>query len=111
VKPSGHDMIEPRLPLPQVSWLLYAKTRPCPPRAAAAMFNGWVTAHSGKISEGILLVEQGLSAWQRIGIQHFLPRNHCLLAEAYLAGQRYTEALTQVSLAFKAVEKTGVRYK
>jgi predicted ATPase len=74
------------------------------------MFNGWVTAHSGKISEGILLVEQGLSAWQRIGIQHFLPRNHCLLAEAYLAGQRYTEALAQVSLAFKAVEKTGVRY-
>jgi predicted ATPase len=81
-----------------------------PPRAAAAMFNGWVTAHSGKISEGILLVEQGLSAWQRIGIQHFLPRNHCLLAEAYLAGQRYTEALAQVSLAFKAVEKTGVQY-
>ena len=33
------------------------------PRAAAAMFNGWVMAHSGKISEGILLVEQGLSAW------------------------------------------------
>ena len=74
------------------------------------MFNGWVTAHSGKISEGILLVEQGLSAWQRIGIQHLLPRNHCLLAEAYLAGQRYTEALAQVSLAFKAVKKTGVQY-
>ena len=76
------------------------------PRAAAAMFNGWVTAHSGKISEGILLVEQGLSAWQRIGIQHFLPRNHCLLAEAYLAGQRYTEALAQVSLA-SATERTN----
>ena len=81
-----------------------------PPRAAAAMFNGWVMAHSGKISEGILLVEQGLSAWQRIGIQHFLPRNHCLLAEAYLAGQRYTEGLAQVSLALKAAEQTGVQY-
>jgi hypothetical protein len=33
------------------------------PRAAAAMFNGWVMAHSGKISEGILLAEQALSDW------------------------------------------------
>jgi predicted ATPase len=56
-------------------------------RAAAAMFNGWVMVHSGKISEGILLVEQGLSAWQ-----------------AYLAGERYTEGLAQVSLALKAAE-------
>ena len=54
------------------------------PRAAAAMFNGWVMVHSGKISEGILLAEQGLSAWQRIGIRHFLQRNHCPLAETYL---------------------------
>ena len=80
------------------------------PRAAAAMFNGWVMAHSGKISEGILLVEHGLSAWQRIGIRHFLPRNHCLLAETYLAGERYTEGLAQVCLALKAAEQTGVRY-
>ena len=80
------------------------------PRAAAAMFNGWVMAHSGKISEGILLVEQGLSAWQRIGIRHFLQRNHCLLAETYLTGERYTEGLAQVSLALKAAEQTGVRY-
>jgi predicted ATPase len=81
-----------------------------PPRAAAAMFSGWVMAHSGKISEGILLAEQGLSAWQRIGIRTFLPRNHCLLAEAYLAGQRYAEGLAQVSLALTAAEQTGVRY-
>jgi predicted ATPase len=81
-----------------------------PPRAAAAMFSGWVMAHSGKISEGILLAEQGLSAWQRIGIRTFLPRNHCLLAEAYLAGQRYAEGLAQISLALKAAEQTGVRY-
>jgi predicted ATPase len=80
------------------------------PRAAAAMFNGWVMVHSGKISEGILLAEQGLSAWQRIGIRHFLQRNHCLLAETYLAGERYTEGLAQVSLALKAAEQTGVRY-
>jgi class 3 adenylate cyclase/predicted ATPase/DNA polymerase III delta prime subunit len=80
------------------------------PRAAAAMFNGWLMAHSGKISEGIRLVEQGLSAWQRIGIRHFLPRNHGLLAQTYLAGERYTEGLAQVSLALKAAEQTGVRY-
>jgi class 3 adenylate cyclase/predicted ATPase len=80
------------------------------PRAAAAMFNGWVMAHSGKISEGILLAKQGLAAWQRIGIQHFLTRNHCLLAETYLAGERYTEGLAQVSLALKAAEQAGVRY-
>jgi predicted ATPase len=80
------------------------------PRAAAAMFNGWVMAHGGKVSEGILLVEQGLSAWQRIGVRHFLPRNYCLLAETYLAGERYTEGLAQVSLALKAAEQTGVRY-
>jgi hypothetical protein len=55
------------------------------------MFKGWVMAHSEKVSEGILLVEQGLSAWQRIGIRTFLPRNHCLLAEAYLTDERYTE--------------------
>ena len=81
-----------------------------PPRAAAAMFSGWVMAHSGKISEGVLLVEQGLSAWQRIGIRTFLPRNHCLLAEAYMAAERYVEGLAQVSLALKAAEQTGVRY-
>jgi hypothetical protein len=81
-----------------------------PPRSAAEMFNGWVMAHSGKVSEGILLVERGLSAWQRMGIQQFLPRSHCLLAEAYLAGQRYTEGLAQVTLALKAAEQTGVHY-
>jgi predicted ATPase len=52
------------------------------------MFKGWVMAHSEKVSEEILLVEQGLSAWQRIGIRAFLPRNHCLLAEAYLTDER-----------------------
>ena len=61
------------------------------------MFNGWVMAHSGKISEGILLVEQGLSAWQRIGIRHFLQRNHCLLAETYLTGERYTKGSPSLS--------------
>jgi len=80
------------------------------PRAAAAMFNGWVMAHSGQITEGMLLAEQGFSAWQRIGIRHFLQRNHCLLAETYLVGERYTEGLAQVSLALKVAEQTGVRY-
>jgi predicted ATPase len=80
------------------------------PRATAAMFNGWVIAHSGKISEGILLMERGISAWQRIGLRHLLPRNHCLLAEACLAGERYTEGLAQVSLAVNAAEQTGIRY-
>jgi class 3 adenylate cyclase/predicted ATPase/DNA polymerase III delta prime subunit len=81
-----------------------------PPRAAAAMFNGWVLAHSEKMTEGIRLVEQGLSAGQQLGIRTFLPRNHCILAEAYLAGQRYTEALTQVGLALTAAAETGVQY-
>ena len=80
------------------------------PRAAASMFNGWVMAHSGKISEGIPLVEQGLSAWQRMGHRRVLPRSHYLLAETYLAGGRYTEGLAQVSLALEAAEQTGVRY-
>jgi len=74
------------------------------------MFNGWVMAHSGKTTEGIGLVEQGLSAWKRLGIRTFLPRNHCILAEAYLAGQRYTEGLTQAALALTAAAETGVQY-
>jgi predicted ATPase len=74
------------------------------------MLNGRVMVQSGKISEGILLVEQGLSAWQRIGIRHFLPRYHCLLAETYLAGERHAEGLAQVSLALNAAEQTGVQY-
>ena len=38
-KPSGHGVIERRLPIPPASWLLYVKTRPClhhalPPRCS-----------------------------------------------------------------------------
>jgi predicted ATPase len=39
-----------------------------------------------------------------------LPRYHCLLAETYLAGERYNEGLAQVSLALKTAAQTGVRY-
>jgi class 3 adenylate cyclase/predicted ATPase len=79
------------------------------PRAAATMYTGWVMAHSGRVAEGIELVERGLSDWDRLGIRTFLARNRCLLAEAYLAGKRYSEGIAQVALALMAVKETGVQ--
>jgi class 3 adenylate cyclase/predicted ATPase len=77
------------------------------PRAAAMMFMGWAMARRGEVEEGIRLLEQGLSRWQRLGVRTYLSRSHCMLAEAYLLARRYAAGVEHIARAFSVAAETG----
>jgi class 3 adenylate cyclase/predicted ATPase len=77
------------------------------PRATALMFFGWALAHGGDVMEGIHHLEEGLAIWKRLGARTYLARATCLLAEAYLRGQRYADGMRQVDLALATAAEIG----
>ena len=76
-------------------------------RAVALIYQGWAMGQSKDAAEGIRCVEDGLTAWNRIGTRSNLCLSICLLAETYLAGGRHEEALEQANLALATSSELG----
>jgi class 3 adenylate cyclase/tetratricopeptide (TPR) repeat protein len=81
------------------------------PRAAARLLLGWALTQSGEIASGILHLEEGLRVWQQLGARTHLARAFCLMAEGYIAGQRYAESRHQVELALAIATEVGDRWR
>jgi tetratricopeptide (TPR) repeat protein len=76
-------------------------------RATALMFLGWSLGQSGDISDGFRYLEQGLAAWNQLGIGIGLPFWICLLAETHLKARRYAEGIEQVDSALALCSEIG----
>lgn len=78
--------------------------------AKAEIFGGWASALSGRIDEGIALIEQGLATQRCIGTQEDFPAYLEMLAEAYgLAGQ-FSRGLEIIEEAIDITIETSLRY-
>ena len=80
------------------------------PRATGLMFLGWALARTGEVADGVRRLEEGLAVWNRLGARSYLPRGHCLLAEARLLEERYGDGLEQVARALAVAAETGEQW-
>lgn len=77
--------------------------------AAATWAGGWVTARQGRLSEGIMLMREGISAWQGTGSIIWQPRFLVTLAEVYLSAGQVREAMAVLTETEALIEKTKER--
>ncbi|MFN8454075.1 MAG: AAA family ATPase [Anaerolineae bacterium] len=68
---------------------------------------GKVLAEQGQVEEGIVVIRQGLAAWQVQGVEVCLPYMLALLAEVYGQAGRVEAGLNAVTEALAVVEKTA----
>jgi predicted ATPase len=80
------------------------------PRAAALAYLGWALGQAKDVDQGVSLLEQGLAAWERLGIRTNLDFYICLLAETYFKGRRYEEAMEKADLAIATSSEIGDRW-
>jgi predicted ATPase len=68
--------------------------------AEATIYRGWALAETGRVTEGIKQIREGIIAWVKTGGRHFLPYYRALMADAYARGDRSrTERLRQLDKA------------
>ena len=79
-------------------------------RAVALIYQGWAMGQSKDAADGIRCVEDGLTAWNRIGTRSNLCLSICLLAETYFAGGRHEEGIEQANLALAISSELGDRW-
>jgi adenylate cyclase len=78
--------------------------------AWATIMQGWALAEQGRLQEGIIQVQQGLTAFQATGGRLRLPYYLALLAEMYGHSQQVEKGLHLVDEAFTDMQQTGERY-
>jgi predicted ATPase len=78
-------------------------------QAFGTVLQGWALAEGGEIEAGIAVMQQGLAAWQVMGLETVLPESLCLLAGAYRNAGQAEEGLRLVVEALTRVERTGER--
>jgi predicted ATPase len=78
--------------------------------AWGTIVRGWALAEQGQVEEGIAQMQQGLAAFQAMGVELFRPHYLALLAEAYGKGRRPEEGLAVLAEALAVVDTTGMRY-
>lgn len=77
--------------------------------ANGTILQGWALAEQGQVEEGIVQMQQGLTAWRATGAELWRPHYLALLAEACGKGGQAEEGLNVVAEALAFVDKTGER--
>jgi predicted ATPase len=78
--------------------------------AWGASLEGPALAHSGKVTEGITKIEEGLLLCERIKNMVFRPVFFAGLGEAYMLAGRFSEAAQAFENAFSNAERTEERW-
>jgi predicted ATPase len=79
-------------------------------RTAGTIYRGWVKVRSGDVTEGMSLLQRGLSAYRDTGAEVWMPHWLALLAEACEISGEIKEAMSLLDDALQAVERTGERW-
>jgi predicted ATPase len=78
-------------------------------QAFGTVLQGWALAEGGEIEAGIAVMQQGLAAWQAMGLATVLSESLCLLAGAHGKAGQTGEGLRLLADALRVMEKTGER--
>jgi predicted ATPase len=79
-------------------------------RALGTIYRGWVTIKNGDVTEGMLLLRSGSTAFRATGTELWLPYHTALLARACEIAGQIEEAATLFDDALQVVERTGERW-
>jgi len=78
--------------------------------AQATILRGWAQVEQGRVTEGVVLLQQGLSTWKATGAEALLPCYLALLAEAYHKAGNTVAGLGALTSAMEHVNKTEERW-
>jgi predicted ATPase len=79
-------------------------------RAIGMIYQGWVKAEHGDVTEGVALLHAGSSAYRATGAEVWMPHHLTLLARAHEIAGRNEEAMTLLDEALQIVEGPGERW-
>jgi predicted ATPase len=79
-------------------------------RAMGTISHGWVKVKNGDVTEGILLLRSGLTAYRATGAEVWVPYYGALLAAACEIAGQLEEGLAGLDEALQIVERTGERW-
>jgi DNA-binding winged helix-turn-helix (wHTH) protein/predicted ATPase len=79
-------------------------------RAIGTIYQGWVKAKSGDVTEAVSLLHGGSSAYRATGAEVWMPHHLALLAGACEMAGQIDEAVTLLDDALHIVERTGERW-
>ena len=74
------------------------------------VYRGWVKVNDGHVTEGVSLMDRGLTAYRATGAEMWVPYYTALLARAYDIAGQIEEGLALLDDALQLVEKTGERW-
>jgi predicted ATPase len=74
------------------------------------VYRGWVKVNDGDVTEGVSLMDGGLTAYRATGAEMWVPYHTALLARAYDIAGQIEEGLALLDHALQLVEKTGERW-
>jgi len=77
--------------------------------AQARILRGWAQVEQEQVTEGIILIQQGLSTWKATGAKALLPY-YLALAEAYHKAGNTVAGLDALTSAMEHVNKTEERW-
>jgi predicted ATPase len=78
--------------------------------AVAQCIQGWALAAQGKVDEGVTCLEQGVAAYQTVGVVPWHSYHLALLAEAYGLGGSCDKGLRVLAEASAIMHDTGERF-
>ena len=79
-------------------------------RAVALVYLGWAIGQTKDVAKGVQCLEEGLAAFDQLGLRSNLCLAICLLAETYFTGGRYESAMEQVNRAITTSSQIGDRW-
>jgi predicted ATPase/class 3 adenylate cyclase len=79
-------------------------------RAIASVYLGWAVGQTKDLTEGVRRLEDGLAAYNRLGLRSNLCLAICLLAETYFTSGRYDSGMQQANRALAASSEIGDRW-
>src|SRR5215831_1547818 len=79
-------------------------------RAVALVYLGWAIGQTKDVAQGVRCLEEGLVAFNRLGLRSNLCLAICLLAETYFTSGRYESGMEQANRALAASSGIGDRW-
>jgi predicted ATPase len=79
-------------------------------RASASVYLGWAVGQTKDLTQGVRRLEEGLVAYDRLGLRLHLCLAICLLAETYFASGRYESGMEQANRALAVSSEIGDRW-
>jgi DNA-binding winged helix-turn-helix (wHTH) protein/predicted ATPase len=79
-------------------------------RAIGTVYQGWVKAKNGYVTEAVSLLHGGSSAYRATGAEIWMPHHLALLARAHETAGQVEEAVTLLDEALQIVQRTGERW-